>query len=152
MILNQNGISHRGILTTHHVVKPTFAPRDIMKSINKYGFGNSKMLFQYPAHDDLQATLQIFDSEVIPGIQEEIHEVQASLDRFEMEGQSPPRRQLDRMDSCREELMKAEDIRKVAEILPIPIGKVLYSSGEAVSGKKSILDWAIVENPNAQAS
>lgn len=56
------------------------------------------------------------------------------------------------MDACREQLRHAQDIQKVAKNSPDKIGKVLYSSGEAVSNKSFIIDWAIVENPNAEAS
>lgn len=155
IVFNKNGTSHQGILTNHHVVKPTSASKEDMDLINRHGFGNSGVDFtiscQYPAHDDLKATLEHFESE-IPGIVEDIHQLQMTLDRFEMKGEPAPQRQLGRMETYRYLLRKAQERKTVADNLPITIGKVLHSSGEAVSAKGSILDWAIVENQNAQAS
>lgn len=72
------------------MVKPTSAPEDKMKSINKCGLENFGLgitiTYQFPAHDDLQATLAYFESEIARN-HVAIHELQIKLDRFEMRGE-----------------------------------------------------------------
>lgn len=59
IILERGGKSYKGVLTNHHMVKPISGSQEILKAIDRYGYGNTDLApnrtFQYPAQDDLQA-------------------------------------------------------------------------------------------------
>jgi hypothetical protein len=137
------------------VVKPHSAPENIMDMINQYGYGNTTpavvTTFQYPANDDLEATKKHLENEV-PGHYDAIEDVKAILEKFQMKGEDPPPRQLHRLDTYERRLGQAKEGQALLNTLPMEIGKVIYSSGEAISSKKSIINWAIIETSSAQAS
>lgn len=154
IILERGGTSYKGVLTNHHVVKPIFGNQEILEAIDRYGYGNTDLApnrtFQYPAQDDLQAARSSLENK-IEEMEMEIREDQSKIDRFEMKGEPAPERLLKLIKFSNDRLHRVRQALNMAEKLPVQVGKVLYSSGEAMSNKKSIIDWAMVDYSNAQS-
>lgn len=148
VILEKDGIKHYGMLTNHHVVKPLSAAQDTIQDLDRYGYGSThphfETLMQYPALEDHQASVAKIEA-LVSEQKQLVKEIQETLERFEMKGQEPPERQLARLTMTEKGLKELREQKELIDKLPIILGKVLYSSGQAISPQKSILDWAFIE-------
>ena len=148
VILEKDGIKHYGMLTNHHVVMPLSAAKDTIQAFNRYGYGSThphfETLMQYPALEDHQASVKKIEA-LVSEQKQVVKEIQETLERFEMKGQEPPERQLERLSMTENELKELRQQKELIDKLPVILGKVLYSSGQAISPRKSILDWAFIE-------
>ena len=76
----------------------------------------------------------------IEGIEKNIRENQSKIDRFEMKEEPAPERPLKLINFFNNQLRRVCQALNIAEKLPIQVDKILYSSGETMSNKKSIID------------
>lgn len=147
---HRDGILRSGVLTNHHVVS------DEIDMTNRYGYGHVSpavtTIIGFPSTEDVDATKEALETEVALD-HTAISEATAALERFEMKGEEPPTRQLDRLETHQKQLAQAEEMKTMLDNLPVTIGKVLFSSGNSInSTTKLIIDWAIVETTNSPAS
>lgn len=153
VILERNGIKHYGVLTNHHVVRPLSAPTDTTDKLDQYGYGSTHPQFttlvQFPALDDLKVSKEKVEADIIRS-DAETKEIEAKLQRFEYKEQEPPKLLLYMLSRQGDSLAKLNERKDCLNQLPIILGKVLYSSGEAISSKNSIVDWAFVELDDAK--
>ena len=108
--------------------------------------------YQYPASADLKATKDCVENKVIPPLQNAIRTAETSLESYEMKYEDPPQRLQKVLKMHQKGLEQKERENKMQDKLPMTIGNVLYSSGQAISAKKAIVDWAFIEMPNARTA
>jgi hypothetical protein len=151
VIHKKGSISRFGSLTNHRVVKPhDDAPLIVRDKIDQFGYGSNNpgvvTHIQYPAPADLKASKEDVD-DILVNWENEIAEVEASLEKFTMKGVAQPERQINRLERAKNSMKLDQGHRAYMETLPLQVGKVLCSSGEAISTQKSIIDWAFIESP-----
>lgn len=147
VILERDGVKHLGVLTNHHVVRPSTAIEDTIRKLDQHGYGpkvsHFETFMQYSALDDHNATKTEIER-LISAHEALVKEVEAVLRRFEMKEQDPPEKQLSRLSMIEEALKDLKVQQELNNKLPIILGKVLCSSGQAMSPRRSIVDWAFV--------
>ena len=153
VILKRNGIKHYGVLTNHHVVRPLSATKETIDELDQHGYGLSHShfttLMQYPAIKDHKASQERIEASII-NYANEFKATEAKLKAFEITGQEPPETLLDYLNMAEDALKEAKERKELVNQLPIMLGKALYSSGQAISSKNTILDWAFVELNDVQ--
>lgn len=148
VLLRKNGVDHAGFLTTHHVVRPHSASEETMQKVDRHGYGpiNPHVTtgILYPSIDDHSASKAAVQRE-LSQYRDHVKEIEQALERFEMKGQEAPQRQINRLEFTKKSATSAKRQEALIDGLPLRIGNVLYSSGQALSSKKTIIDWAFVE-------
>jgi hypothetical protein len=153
--LHRNGVSHRGILTNRHVVRPERVSPAIIKELNKRGYRRTAVPFPHlvksPAEDNLKEAIEANDIEQAQA-QKAFDGSTARLASFDFKEQIPPTNWI-RLHSDNEEwLERCKSIQSKLNELPIILGELLFSSGDGVSTRRSIIDWAFVELKDAASS
>ncbi len=149
--LSCGGKDHRGILTCAHVVEPPSSARvSIKQKADREGTRYedkasepTKTKVRYFAQKDIEVTKDLVQTRT-SFLRERIGELTHSETmRTTMMGDEP--RAKDRIEILKLELAEFESMLPTLERMPISIGRVLISSGKAISATKSSLDWAFVE-------
>ena len=151
--LECNGKVHSGVLTNHHVVRPIAASQQVVDALDQHGYGATASpptttIMQYPAADDLRSEI-VRSAAARDFQQEQLHKLQERLERFRWKEQDPPETLTDRLNDQRRLVERAKRDQQRLKHLPITLGQVLYSSGDAISAKSSIIDWAFIELQHA---
>lgn len=146
--LEGNGFKHHGFLTNHHVVRPYSSPPHVIHDINKVGYGTKSLTtnIQYPAKDDLKATVDGVNAEV-ETVKTQMMDLELKVQRFGWKGEPVPRTFQSNLDFEQQNLAAQQNLQAQLQALPSTLGKVLFSSGDAISPTTSILDWAFVASP-----
>lgn len=145
-----------GLITNHQVVIP-FSPKSkaSIDLINEFGYGSNqtasmRTTMQCPAKLDFEATRKELSDEVIPEIKQSIKYTKDKINRFNMKSQDVP-------DTLSRLLKVQEDDlgiykKQLAKLkrLPIDLGNVVISSGNALPPSMALLDWAIVQVPSSK--
>lgn len=141
--LSCGGKEHHGILTCAHVVGPIKQQAD--KEGTRYEHQASeptKTNVQYFAQKDIEVTIDLVQTRIL-FLRERIGKLTLSETMRTMMDDEP--RTKDRIEFLKLELAEFESMLPTLERMPISIGRVLISSGKAISATKSSLDWAFVE-------
>jgi hypothetical protein len=154
VILRKDGVSHVGFLTNHHVVRPYSASANMIQEVDRYGYGFTASPFttgiQYPSKDDHQVSKAGLE-ELFSNTKDAIKDVEGVLERYEMKGQDAPLKQVARLETYQDTMRVLQERKTLIDQLPIKLGNVLYSSGQALGPQKNILDWAFVKLANSKA-
>ena len=148
-----NGKTSTGILTTHHVVRPASVPPKTILKLNQHGYHTDNSLvttvMQYPAATDLRDELAHVRRR-IEKLQAEAVQRKERLNQYEYKGQEAPEHLQELYNRRRQSITDNQLRESMLGSLPFVLGKVLYSSGDIVNEKGSVLDWAYIEVPGAQ--
>lgn len=144
------GKDHHGILTCAHAVEPPSSAKVLIKQqtdregtrYEDQASEPTKTNFRYFAQKDIEVTKDLVQTRIL-FLQERIRELTHVDTMLTMMGDKPGTK--DRIESLILELAEFESMLPTLERMPITIGRVLISSGKAISATKSSLDWAFVE-------
>lgn len=139
--LKGNGLDHQGFLTSHHVVRPYSSASHVIQTVDKLGYGTSSpnTAVQYPATDDLAATVRAINRKVV-AIQKQITDLEKKAKGFGFKGQPVPESIQDTLAYQKGNLVDLQSQKSQLEQLPMTLARVLFSSGDCVSASGSILD------------
>lgn len=148
--LSCGGKDHHGILTCAHAVEPPSSAKVLIKQqtdregtrYEDQASEPTKPNFRYFAQKDMEVTKDLVQTRIL-FLRERIGELTHADTMLTMMGDKPGTK--DRIESLILELAEFESMLPTLERMPIAIGRVLISSGKAISATKSSLDWAFVE-------
>ncbi len=152
VILSCGGKEHRGILTCAHVVEPpssagVLIKRQADREGTRYRDQASELTktnVRYFAQKDIDATTDSVQSRIL-FLRKSIEEFTNLETMRTMMGDEPKTGTRNRINFQKRELAEFESMLPTLERMPIAIGRVLISSGKAISTANSALDWAFVE-------
>lgn len=139
-------MEHRGILTTAQVVEPpSTTAASVKQQANREGIPykdeDSKLTItnvQYPAQKDIEATRQGNDTQIMNNLK--------GLRNLEAMGKETGYEpNCEDIEMAKLKLAKLGSLVPILERMPIHIGRVLISSGKAISATNNSLDWVFVE-------
>ncbi|MCJ1347409.1 hypothetical protein MMC31_005634 [Peltigera leucophlebia] len=150
--LSCGSMKHRGILTNAHVVEPPSSVKSYTRTqADREGTRYqdpatelTKTNVQYFAQKDIEATISSVQAKMSSD-QEEIRKITESAEMRTMLGYEPKPTVTENINKL---ILRRERLGFLLPILgdmPFQIGRVLISSGKAVSAAKNALDWAFVE-------
>ncbi|KKZ65080.1 hypothetical protein EMCG_01320 [[Emmonsia] crescens] len=155
VMLKQNGVTWKGIITNHHVATPLeTAPSKTVAEANVFGFsppedGDAAVELQFFAGEDVAATKQHIDMRV-RNLEQLFSEYTNRQGRLTLDKAQPSafsHLQTAILDT-QTSLEKTRRIQLFVAEMPLRLGEVLLSSGNLLYRNK-IHDWAFVELSNA---
>ncbi|KAL1964467.1 hypothetical protein VTN77DRAFT_6893 [Rasamsonia byssochlamydoides] len=150
--LSQNGITHKGILTNYHVIRPpSSSDKPLLLQADQFGSSMFKrdatqVEVLYFADKDIKATLQDADNSICDR-QEQLEKDRAEQRERKMVGARPSVGVQNRIEYLEEQLTEFKEKQQIVRSMPFTLGKVLVSSGKSLVNNR-ILDWAFVEATN----
>ncbi|KAJ9218307.1 hypothetical protein DTO166G4_173 [Paecilomyces variotii] len=147
--LTENGLVRKGVLTNYHVVQPpSSADEDVKLLADRHGSAISRpdqtqVDVLYFAEKDIEATLQDAN-EHVASLEKEVQKLRAEQEERAAVGARIHPYMETRLGINEKALAETKEKLAVVKSIPLPIGKVLVSSGKSIVSKK-IIDWAFVE-------
>lgn len=126
-----------------------------MELIDRFGYGakqtaSVKTTMQYSARLDFERTKRDLKDEVIPEITQSIKHTKDKISRYKMQGQDIPETLRHLLEVQDDELDTHKKHLATLKRLPIALGNVAISSGDALSPSMALLDWAVIHVPSAK--
>ncbi|KAL8916425.1 MAG: hypothetical protein Q9208_008526 [Pyrenodesmia sp. 3 TL-2023] len=161
--LSGGGPTHRGFLTSHHVITPPKKHADLFRNHNLtgtvYGWGKEhplKTKVQFFAEPDVIATKQDIETEIEIN-QDTLQKREESIKQGELAGMEPEPGRIANRNNLVRTGNKLLELRAAATKLPQQLGHIIVSSGRAQTNESPprVVDWAFVsvdEFPNMRLS
>ncbi|RMJ21402.1 hypothetical protein PHISP_07724 [Aspergillus sp. HF37] len=156
--LTQNGVTHRGVLTNYHVVRPSDpnfgGPGHFLKQLDQFGSSSGALetadiVMEALAKPDADATSRdIYDR--IQGLRDQIDRYRKRIAQNAMIGGAPQTWMVNAIPENERQIRELYNRHAIAQEMPYQ-WNVLHTSGKTVLGRR-ICDWAFVDIPANSAS